>query len=60
MALQRRETGFTTLKEWRASGFVYQHVLVLLLSYKTTQNIQELLIMDEYSLEICRNESATL
>jgi hypothetical protein len=34
MALQRRETGFTTLKEWRASDFVCQHELVLLLSYK--------------------------
>jgi hypothetical protein len=26
--------GFTILKEWRASDFVYQDELVLLLSYK--------------------------
>ena len=51
MALKHRETGFTTLKELRASDFVYQHEFVLLLSYKINSKYTRITVTN-YSQEI--------
>jgi hypothetical protein len=41
VALERRETGFITLREWRASDFVYQQELVLLLSNMSSTRLSQ-------------------